>query len=219
MPLIDSNLASAWDGGASSLYRCPINDQVVGYVRAAKQQYYGDDVDMLIDALTSKGLIKGHRIALIGAGFGWAAERFIELGYGPLADGTANGKVCSVDTSTWIQANKAGNATTTIINADVNGSTGRRTVKQQFGSNNAVIDWAISEDVLPVLIGTGPVPAGNNEIVPFCTSLRQVGTNVAHWVSVGTLSGDPRLNWKTLEEWKAWVTPDFVVQRGTATVL
>lgn len=174
----------------------------------------------MIAALESVGLVKGQRIALVGSGFGWVAEEFIAQGYGPLADGTANGKVCSVDTSTWIQANTNGNATVPIINADVNGSTGRRTIKQQFGSNTAVIDWAISEDVLPILTGTGPAPGGNNEIVPFAQALRALSTNVAHWISCpATTNRDARLNWKTLAEWKAWVTPDFVIQRGTATVL
>ncbi len=219
MPLIDSNLAAAWDGGASSLYRCEVNGQATGYVRSVKQQYIGNDADLLIAALVSKGLQQGQRIALIGAGFGWVAERFVELGYGPMASGTAAGKICNVDTSTWIQANKTGNATTTIINADVNASTGRRTIKQQFGSTTAVIDWAVSEDVLPLLTGAGATPGGNNEIVPFCQNLRSLATNVAHWISVGTASGDPRLNWKTLAEWKAWCSPDIVIQRQGGAVL
>jgi len=220
MPLVDSNLASLWDGGPSSLYRCEIGGATVGFARAARQQYYGNDVDALIAALVTKGLTVGQRIVLIGAGFGWAAERFNELGYGPIADGTASGKLCSVDTSTFIQANKASNAAVPIINADVNAATGRRTMRQQFGSNSAVVDWVISEDVLPILTGVGPTPGGNNEVVPFCQNLRSLASvGVAHWVSVGTASGDARLNWKTLAEWKAWVTPDFVIQRGTATVL
>src|SRR5690349_18512502 len=207
MPLVDSNLAALWDGGDTSLYRAWKGDSpptFFGYQRSEMSRYIGNDADNLIAALESSGLQIGQRIALIGAGFGWVAEAFIAKGYGPMADGTANGKVCAVDTSNWIQSNKNGNATVTIINADVNASTGRRTVKQQFGSNNAVIDWAISEDVLPLLIGAGPIPAGNNEIVPFCSAMRQVATNVVHWVSVNTASGDTRLNWKTLEEWKAW---------------
>lgn len=223
MPLVDSNQASAWDGGASSMYRSYGPDGTVrGYTRAAMRDYYGNDVDTLIAALVSKGLTQGQRIVLIGAGFGWAAERFVELGYGPMADGTANGKICNVDTSTWIQDNKNGNATTTIINADVNASTGRRTIRQQFGSNNAAIDWLVSEDVLPGLIGPGATPAGNNEIVPFCQSLRSLAqVGVAHWVTVrkDLSQQDSRLNWKSLEEWKAWVTPDFVIERGTSTVL
>lgn len=228
MPLVDSNQASLWDGGASSLYRAwDGRNGRLGYQRSEARRYIGNDADNLIVALESVGLTVGQRIALIGAGFGWVAEAFIAQGYGPMADGTANGKVCAIDTSTWIQSNKSGNATVNIVNADVNASTGRRAIRQQFGSNNAVIDWAISEDVLPILTGTGPTPGGTNEIVPFAQTLRSLATNVAHWITVGTRrfddpqtwAGDARLNWKTLGEWKAWTTPDFVIQRGTATVL
>jgi hypothetical protein len=223
MPLIDSNTAALWDGGEGSLYRgyTPDGSRIAGYERAMKQQFMGDDVDAFVSALETRGLTRGQRIALVGCGFGWFAERLVELGYGPMADGTANGRICNIDTSTWIHANKNGNAATTIINANVNSATGRRAIRQQFGSNNAEVHWAISEDVLPILIGAGPTPDGNNEIVPFCQSLRAlVSTGVAHWVSVYTGGDqDQRLNWKTLEEWKDWVTPDLVVQRGTATVL
>lgn len=216
MPLVDSNSASLWDGGPTSLYRAWQGEQAVGYQRSVKQQYLGNDADALVAALVSKGLAQGQRIALIGAGFGWVSERLVELGYGPMADGTANGKICNVDTSTWIQANKTGNATTTIISADVNAATGRRTIRQQFGSNNVAVDWAVSEDVLPLLIGAGATPSGNNEIVPFCQSLRALCPNVAHWITTLTVSGvqDARLNWKTLEEWKAWCTPDWVIARN-----
>jgi hypothetical protein len=225
VPLVDSNQAALWTGGAGSLYVQYRADGTgpVGFERSVKDRILGDGgwmIDNLIAALVTKGLQVGQRIALIGCGFGWEAERFIELGYGPAADGTANGKVLAVDTSTWIQANKNGNAAVPILDADVNAATGRRTIRQQFGSNNAEVHWIISMDVLPILTGTGPTPGGNNEIVPFCQNLRSLAsTGVAHWVSIGTASGDTRLNWKTLAEWKAWVTPDFVVQRGTATVL
>jgi hypothetical protein len=220
MPLVDSNDPALWDGGPNSLYRAFPNGAQLGYVREAAFCYLGNDVDGLIAALVSKGLQGGQRIALIGAGYGWVAEKFIEKGYGPAADGTTNGKICAVDTSTFIQSNKTNNANLSIIDADVNAATGRRTIRQQFGSNNAEVHWIVSEDILPILIGAGPSPGGNNEVVPFCQNLRTLASvGVAHWVSVGTASSDPRLNWKTLDEWKAWVTPDFVIQRGTATVL
>lgn len=189
---------------------------MLGYHRDVKDRIMGNDADALVAALVSKGLVQGQRIALIGAGFGWVSERLVELGYGPMASGTAAGKICNVDTSTWIQANKAGNATNTIINADVNAATGRRTIRQQFGSNNATIDWAVSEDVLPLLIGAGATPGGNNEIVPFCDGLRALCPNVAHWITTLTVPGaqDARLNWKPLESWKSWCSPDWVIARN-----
>lgn len=220
MPLVDSNDPELWNGGPNSLYRAFPNGVQLGFVRAAAFCYLGNDVDALVAALVSKGLQVGQRIALIGAGYGWVAEALIAKGYGPAADGTANGKVCAVDTSTFIQANKNGNANLPIINADVNAATGRRTIRQQFGSNTAEVHWIISEDVLPILTGVGSTPGGNNEVVPFCQNLRTLASiGVAHWVSTITASSDPRLNWKTLQEWKAWVTPDFVIERSTGLVL
>lgn len=222
MPLVDSNLASMWDGSEGCPYRVPINGLYFGYVRAAAEFLLGNDPAGLMAALETKGLQKSQRIVFLGGGFGWVAEKFIAAGYGPAADGTANGKVAVVDTSTWIQNNKNANAQLSVVNADVNAAAGRRTIRQQFGSNTATVDWVISEDVLPCLIGTGSVPAGNNEIVPFCQSLRSLATNVAHWISCGIRvfndptqwAGDPRYNWKTLEEWKAWTSPDWVVARN-----
>lgn len=220
MPLVDSNDPALWDGGPGSLYRAFPNGTQIGFVRAGKSVYLGLDADALLAALLLQGFVQGQRIALVGAGYGWVAERFNELGFGPIADGTANGKICSVDTSTFIQANKGANAVVPIINADVNAATGRQAIRQQFGAPNAEVHWVVTEDVLPILIGPGPTPSGNNEIVPFCNNLRTLAsTGVAHWVSVGTPSSDPRLNWKTAQEWKNWVTPDFVIQRGTSTVL
>lgn len=212
MPIADADLESTW----TSLYRCPMDDGTVAhYERRARDRILGRDADWLIDVLEAHGLVPGQRISLVGAGFGWVAEAFLARGYGPAADGTSAGRVASIDTSAWIQANKGANAAPgiTILNADVNGSTGRRTIKQHFGSRNVIIDWCVTEDVLPCLVGDGPVPAGSNEIQPFCDSCRLLANNVAHWLTTGP-GTHPMVNWKTLDEWKAWVTPDLVIERG-----
>lgn len=192
MPLVNSNDVAVWD----SLYRCEMeNGRVVHYAREAKQQYIGNDHWALRDAL---GLRAGQRIALIGAGFGWIAEDWAAVGLGPIV---------AVDTSTWIQANKAQQATFTILNADTATNSGRNAVRSALGlSGNQRADWAITEDVLPVLTDAECVQVG--------TALRNLAANVAHWVSVATGSGDARLNWKDLASWKALMTPDRVVKRG-----
>lgn len=224
MPLVDSNLAALWDGGATSLYRAWNGDNpptYIGYQRSQLQNYMGGDADKLIAALVGAGLTKGQRICLVGAGFGWVAEKFIDLDYGPMSDGTSAGRVCATDTSTWIQANKNGNATVSILNADVNASTGRTAIKNAFNlKGNATVDWIITEDVLPVLVAAGSVPGGNNEVVPFCQSCRLISAHVAHWVSplIQGSDQDARLNWKSLADWKAWVAPDIVIGRGASLV-
>jgi hypothetical protein len=79
--------------------------------------------------------------------------------------------------------------------------------------NNGKFDWVITEDVLPIL--------DDAECVILSNALRNFATNLAHWVSVmpSVGQGDPRLNWKTLQDWKLLLPLDKVVQRGTALVI
>lgn len=223
MPLVNLNDPTLYDGGATSLYTSMKTGQMTGLTRDGFLEGYYSDADKLIAALESVGMVPGQRIALVGAQFGWVGERLIEKGYGPAADGTSAGRVACIETSTYFQdaVRKAANATLTIRSDDINGATGRRAVKVFFGSQNQTIDWCVTH-LLTLLVGVGPVPAGNNEVVPFCQSCRALATNVAHWVTPllgGPPGQDARLNWKTLDQWKSWVTPDYVVHEGAATIL
>lgn len=217
MPLVDPNDPALWDGGPSSLYRCEIEGQVHGFSRVAGFQYYGSDLDRLIDALETHGLVRGQRIAIIGCGFAWSSERLDVLGFGPPADNTTAGRVVSTDTSTWIHNNKTGNAQHVIMNADVNTEAGRQALHTALAGQE--IDWAISEDVMPIL--------SDPEAQTLSVSMRLLAQNVAHWITVGTRkfddqnvwTGDARLNWKTIADWKALMMPDLVVRRGTSEVL
>jgi hypothetical protein len=194
MPLINSNLAATWDGGATSLYSSQLDGKTVGYIRAAKDHHFGKDTDNLINALSSVGMEKHHRIALIGAGFGWAGERFIELGYE---------NIVSTDTSQWIHANKAENAIIPIHDIDICTPEGR----VELG----IFDWAVTEDIFPLLV--------DQEAIHLSWSARMIAKHVAHWVSVRKVTQDPRLNWKYLGEWKQLVDPDWVIERGTAGIM
>jgi hypothetical protein len=229
MPLADFNAAAFWNGGATSLYRAVIGGTTYGYVRAAKDQFSSAiGIDAMAAALASKGLVKGQRIVIIGAAFGWASERLVATGYGPICNSTPAGRICNVDISTWIHANNAANATVTVVNEDVSKTQGRNAIKAQFGNVIALeadpetgaepdpqavatIDWVVSEDVLPIL--------SNNESTALNNSMKLLGTNVAHVISCGVRqfdnpnvwAGDSRLNWKTLEDWKTLM--------GTVTVM
>lgn len=207
MPVADINSAATW----ASWYNPP-------FVRANRDRILGNDVDNLVAALATVGLQSGQRIALVGGSFGWVAEHLIQLGYGPAADGTNVGRVACIDTSTYIQANKAGNAVVEIMNVDVNAATGRRAVKVNFGSPNVVVDWAITEDILPVLT--------DSEAGVFAGACRALATNVAHWITPGygpnggqSPSQTAEMNWKSMANWKTLVTPDFVIRRGTSELL
>jgi hypothetical protein len=148
----------------------------------------------------------GQSIGIIGAGFGWVAEDWFAAGLSPIV---------AVDTSAWIHSNKAQHATVTILNEDGSTNASRGRIRQALGltgGNRAT--WCISEDILPTF--------ADDEALTLAQRMRLVGTTCAHWVScsaVVTAAQDQRLNWKTLEQWKALVTPDLVVERGTDRML
>lgn len=190
MPLIDTNDPAVWD----SLYTVFVDGDVCHYERRARDRIIGADADSLASALESVGLLKTHRIAFIGSGFGWMGERFSALGYQ---------QVVNVDTSAWIQANKAQNAVMPILDVEILTELGRDAL--------GPCDWVVSEDVLPCLT--------DSECRVFMAAMREVAPNRIHWVSTKmTEDHDPRLNWKTEAEWKAFSAPDYVVRRGASEV-
>lgn len=203
MPLVDVNQAATW----AASYRVVMDDgSVVGYDRRAKDRILGQDHWALLKAL---GIVKGQRVVLLGSGFGWVGEDWTAAGYGPI--------VCC-DTSTWIQANKAQHATVAILNEGASTTASRRNIKVALGGQNVVVDWAITEDILPWLTDA--------ECTALAAAVRQLATNVAHWITpgygvggAGSPAQDTGLNWKSMASWKALVAPDKVVRRGGAEVL
>jgi len=187
MPRADSHQNEVWD----SLYRAYVGGEEVHYDRRAMETFIGRDPERLIEVLVPYGLLPEHRIALIGSAFGWVGEQFIELGY-PL--------VTCIDTSTWVHDNKAVHAILPIENVDISIPQSRSTL----GS----FDWAISEDVLPILT--------DEEAAELSLSMRALAPNVVHWLQALIPGGDQdaRLNWKSGEDWKAIVAPDLVVVRN-----
>jgi hypothetical protein len=183
--------------------RHPDTGAVLSYERAAFDLNYiwgTAEPQALMDAL---GIPTGVRIALIGAGFGFLGERLAVLGYGPIAN---------VETSPWIHTNKPLNATVEILNSDFRVTSGKRAIRQFLGlGNNTKVPWIITEDMLSCFT--------DSEITQFLPHLRELGTNIAHLVTISEGFLDPRLNWKTLAGYKALVTPDLVVARGSYEVL
>ncbi|HEY6617421.1 MAG TPA: hypothetical protein VIZ32_22995 [Vicinamibacterales bacterium] len=189
-PRVDYNDPETW----ASLYGGD------GYVRANKDSILGHDHHRLHEVL---GIEPGQSIILIGAGFGWVAEDWGAAGLGPIV---------AADSSTWIQTNKPLQATLPIYNE--NSSTGGSRSKILKALGQAKATWCISEDVMPAL--------DDDEAVQLALRMRLMATNVTHWMSCGVRkhddpnawAGDPRLNWKTLEDWKELLTPDIVVARS-----
>jgi 2-polyprenyl-3-methyl-5-hydroxy-6-metoxy-1,4-benzoquinol methylase len=192
VPLVDSNLETTW----SSLYSCLVDGVVVGYVRSAKTQYYGNDHLILKNALD---LQPTQRIALIGAGFGWSAEDWIAQGL----------NVTATDISTWIHENKHIHAKIQILNEDSLSEKSRENIENFAGGK---IDIAITEDVMPNL--------SDDECLELAKNLRFLAPKVVHWVSCITPSseGSP-LNMKSIEDWKALLSPDLVIRRGSDVVI
>jgi hypothetical protein len=199
MPLVDFDDPAVWD----SLYRCwsPDGTTLLHFERGAKERILGNDHWLLRDALN---LQPGQSIGLIGAGYGWVAEDWAADGLGPIV---------AVDTSTYIQSNKTLHATVTILDEDGTSNPSRGRIRQALGlSGNRKADWGITEDILPGMTDA--------ECLTLAGHMRNLATTVVHWVSaLKARNQDPRLNWKTLEDWKALMTPDLVVQRGTNRVL
>lgn len=195
MPLVDSNLAATWDSlyGAQQIGE---SGEYVHYDRRIRDRITGGLAAKLIAALN---LQPGQSIGIIGAAFGWVAEDLFAAGLSPIV---------AVDTSAWIQANKTQHATVTILNEDGTTNASRGRIRQALGlTGNNRATWAISEDVLPVL--------SDAEAQTLDSNMRLIATNVAHLVSEVTPSGDPRLNWKTIAQWKSLLPNAVIVSRQT----
>lgn len=150
-------------------------------------------------ALEAKGMTAQNAVALLGGGYGWVAEEFISAGY-------ANVIVC--DTSAYIQGNKNVNAVVEIFNEGATTSNSKRTIRQLLGrgQGSTKIDWAITEDLLPCFTDA--------EILQYAPNLREIATNVAHWVTPLSPGNFMLMNWKTIEDWKALLPSDWIVRRG-----
>lgn len=190
MPLVDLNHQSGWD----RLYEAQVGDTVYHFERPAKDIILGRDHFSLRDAL---GLRPHHRIALIGAGFGWVAEDWINDGFP---------HVVAVDISEWVHANKDKHAAVPILDADCRTQKGRDVITAALGGS---VDWAISEDVLPILT--------NTECRDLIQGMRILAPEVAHWIT--PCRPESGLNSHTLKGWKHMVKPDLVVQRGRGEAL
>lgn len=196
MPRVDHDDQAVWE----SLYSC-YGENMSGphhFVREYRSQYLGKDHIRLKDALDIKA---GEGIVLIGGAFGWVGEDWLALGLGPIA-------VC--DTSKWIHANKKDHAQIPILNEHALDAPSHGRIKAALGIEPT---WAISEDVLPAL--------DDAECLALSASMRKLAPKVVHWLTPAEmeLGQDPRLNWKTLEDWKALVAPDAVASRDSRMVL
>ena len=174
--------------------------------------YNRQNKDYLIDVCSHKSLInlfpyqQNETILLVGAGFGWIAETFIERGFN---------KICAVDTSLWIQQNKHIHSIIDIHNLDVTNLSDQQSIKQILQlQQNEKIDWCITEDFF-----TGIT---DQECLTISSCLRDMGKNVIHYITpppVRDLAYLKNRNWKTGAEWKTLLSPDKILMVNSNTVL
>ena len=173
--------------------------------------YFRTNKDYLMDVCehwrlrTTLNPQPGDSTLLLGAGFGWIAEEWIAQGLGP---------ICAVDTSEWIQSEKANNAVVEIHSYDITNLEHQLAIKSLLDLQpNEKIKWCITEDFF-----TG---CSDSECLNIAETLRNIGENVVHYISPPPRSPDilPDRNWKTGEQWKSLLSPDKVLIRGTSVLL
>lgn len=192
MPLVTFDSRKDWE----ALYRVPMDDgTTAGFERRARERILGRDHWALMTALDVRA---GQTVLIVGGGFGWVAEDWNNAGV----------RCTVVDPSPWIQRNKHHHARVPILCEDLLSSASRLRVCD-FAEVDE-FDHIISEDVMPCL--------ADEECLTLAKYMRRfaVDGRASHWV---TPDARPPLNGKTLEQWKTLLTPDKVVQRGTAVVL
>lgn len=173
-------------------------------------------------------------IGMIGAGYGWVGEKMLEM--------FPNLEIVCVDTSPWIQGNKATTEEQDVIDAlDAAGITDP--TRRQFwidnlsdGGTRARIDiWdydlthagdrnkllsRISGSSFDHLITLDVLPwATDNEMVILSSEMHKLTSNVWHWVTPfmadqqNQPEPSPVYNWHTLAEYKALMPSDTFIDR------
>lgn len=182
----------------------------------------------------------GPSIVMVGAGFGWLAEAFEDLGFT---------RVVGIDISTHIQAEKdateeaeldgiltaAGldpasgigaqmkgrvfdggprtRSSRGVLNANASINSNRVTIRQALGlSGNQRPDILLSESVLENFT--------DQEAVDHTAAIRDWGPALVHFVVTTRPGQTPgEFNWKTLQAWKTLLPLDTFIEAGTYQIL
>lgn len=193
MPLMDFDSPATWD----YLYGGP-------YTLDRREEIFGEgmrDAHALRQALEARGMLPVNKVLIIGAGFGWLAKALMDAGYS---------QVVACDTSAYIQepTRKAANATVQILNEGGSTTGSKRNIRSALGlSGNNRAPFVITEDIVPCFTDA--------EIMQYVPHVRDLGTTVVHWTSVLSPGNYAPLNWKSAADWKAMLSPDLIVARGS----
>lgn len=200
MPIIDWNQESSFN-------HPDIYGRIGGYCRNSKE-----DIMRVCEHHKLQVAINptpDQKILIVGAGFGWIAESWIESGIS---------SICAVDTSAWIQSNKAGNAVIDIYDYDVMTSQGVASIKQVLNvAAEDKIDLCVTEDII--------CSYTDQECVELSEQLRTFCNRIVHYTSRGPQKPEnftPELakyNWKTGPQWKQLLSPDGILMIESTEVL
>ena len=190
---INYNLASAYDEAGYSMFG--------GYLVENKEIIWQSARHA--ELLPQLNILPNETVLIIGAGFGWIAEKWQAQGIGP---------ICAVDTSQWIQSEKAQNANIEIYDFDITDYSTHTSIKQVLGLQPSdKIDWCITEDFFTEIT--------DQSCLDIAAVLRSIGNHVVHYITkkpaeeLLTIPEFAIRNYKTEEEWNALLSSDRIIIR------
>jgi len=172
-------------------------DIAVGYTRFTLEKITDQYVSQYQNIIPA-----GSKVLIIGAGFGWSAEKLNDLGYTAVA----------LDTSPYVQAEKdntdeaewdallQGTGKAALVKSIVNPRKRSRDgvrnddISRKPSRNSLKSDWVITEEMISIL-----PDADLTKLLPYADD---IAPNCLHLTSVG---GSGPYNWKTKEEWRAFL--------------
>jgi SAM-dependent methyltransferase len=231
-PIADYNLWSTWQALYDVQAIPERTDIRLSYHRAALfNTLFLDRATRLPSIL---GWTPAKHICVIGCGFGWFVEQLVALGYT---------QAFGFDPSTFIQANFNGTEEADInaaiaavglsptvgagaaIKARIfdGGTRARVPIGNQDGktaSSRSAIVHTFNQSRVDVIHTQNVVEALTDaEVAAYAPQLRQIAP-VTHLIGVASPGNVPGLmNWKTLVQWKALLTPDTVIDDSTYQTL
>lgn len=244
MPFKDFNFKQAFDEsydiGAESGERPSTRPEIrLGYSRAVLYPLAQTRASGIASVMGWTA--PGPTLVVAGAGYGWLAEAFEELGFT---------RVVGFDTSTYIQSTKntdesadidaaiqavgldptqgeglskrnqllgpggpRAKASRGVLSEDARSNNSRVAIRQALGlSGNQTPDFALTETLLEGLTDV--------EILDYMTVLANWGPVFVHYVVTTRPGQTPgEFNWKTLTEWKALLPTHTFIEAGTYNIL
>lgn len=148
-----------------------------------------------------QGRFANNPVLIVGVGYGYTIQHCLDLGLTNVWGCEASDYALAKATEVLSPAARA-----RIVKADVTANKGLDAARSMAGiKGNGKFAAVVTEDMLGCLTDA--------EIPSALTECRRVSQVVLHIVMPLNPDGnpDPTLNWKTSQDWKTTVSPDFLV--------